>query len=678
MRLLREVIRDIRRFPGVTVLSIVTMALTLYISGLFGLIYVNVSGALSSIGERVHMVVFLRDEASPESVDALHGRLTALTGAREVTYMSKEQALAHFRNELGGNASLLDDLEENPLPASFEITFDEDHRAATHLQAVATGLEGDASVEMVDFAKPWTEEFDRVRRLVALVGLVTGSIVVAASILIISFNIRLALASKHEEMSVIHLVGATGFYLSRPYLLEGFLKGVAGGALALLFLTMTRRLVATGFYPVAFFTDAQVALGIFAGGLLGTAGALLSVRSFLKTLLLAAALAIPFAGSPPGLHAQAKDTTGITGDLEKGKENLENIRREIKKNRAEAEKLKSKESSVTGELKHLNKEIDLRGKLLANLGKEITKEEGELGAIVSNLESTRASLARREEILAKRLRSIYERGLPGYLEVLLSSTALPRVGLRLEYLSRVIAYDRKIIEEISRLKSDIEREESEKQSKLQSIQGRKKEADREKRSLESSSQEKKKLLVSVKNEKKKREQMIAELTAQEKSLQSLIQRLEDARLEAEKGGKGKAGPIAGLYGKLPWPVRGEVVTKFGTNYDPVYKTRIPSQGIDIAAGTGTPVKSVEAGSVEYADWWQAYGKMIIVNHGGGYYSLYAHLNDIAVSAGGQVARQQEIGTVGNTGSRADPSLHFEFRRGKEALDPLKWLRAAAH
>jgi cell division protein FtsX/septal ring factor EnvC (AmiA/AmiB activator) len=675
MRLIKEVFRDVRRFPGVTLLSVITITLTLYISGLFGLLYVNITGALSRIGERIQMVVFVRDEAPHDAVEALRQGLLALDGVREVAYMSKGEALERFRKELGESASLLDDLEENPLPASFEITFREDRRDGTYLQSIASELEAMDTVEMVDYAKPWTEEFDRVRKLIGLVGLVTGIVVVMASVLIISFSIRLALASKQEEMSVIHLVGATDLYLSKPYLLEGFLKGVAGGALALLFLTMTRRLVTTGLYPVSFFTEGQVALGILAGGLIGTAGALLSVRSFLKTLLVAVLLLLPLAGTPPPLHAQAKDTTGVTGDIEQGKSDLEKIRQEIKKNRAEAEKLKSKEASVTGELQHINKEIDLRGKLVSKLGKELTSEEEDLGVIAAELETTQSRLDRREEILKRRLRSVYERGLPGLLEVALSSNALPRLGLRLEYLSRVLAYDRAVVEDISQLKADIEREEREKEAKIQSIEGRKREVDREKRSLESTSQDKKKLLTSVRNEKKKREKMIAELVAQEKSLQALIQRLEEERLLAEKAGRGKAGPIAGLYGKLPWPVRGEVITKFGTNYDPIYKTKIPSQGIDIAAGLGTPVKAVEAGKVEYADWWQAYGKMIIINHGGGYYTLYAHMDDISVAAGIQVARQQVIGKVGNTGSLSNPSLHFELRRGKEALDPLMWLQA---
>lgn len=677
MRLFKEVFRDVRRFPGVTVLSIVTIALTLYISGLFGLLYVNITGALSRIGERVQMVVFLRDEAPLESVNSLRQELLAISGVRDVAYIGKNDALERFRGELGENAALLDDLEENPLPASLEITFDENHRDGSYLQPVASRLEALDIVEMVDYAKPWTEEFDRVRKIVALVGLVTGIVVITASVLIISFNIRLALASKKEEMSVIHLVGATDLYLSKPYLLEGFLSGVTGGILALLFLATTRRLVATGLYPISFFTDAQAATGILAGGLIGAAGALVSVRSFLRALLLAAAVFLLAPGPVPSLHAQTKDVPEITGDIEKGKSDLEKIRQEIKKNRAEAEKLKSKETSITGEVQHLDKEIDLRGKLVSRLEKDLTREEEELVAITQRLGSTQQRLASRKEILRKRLRSVYERGLPGLLEVILSWDALPRLSLRLEYLSRVLAYDRKIVEDISRLKGDIEREGSEKEAKIRSIAGRKTEVGREKRSLESTSQEKKKLLSSVRNEKKKREKMIAELTQQEKNLQALIQKLEEERLRAEREGRGKAGPIAGLYGKLPWPVRGEVITRFGTNYDPVYKTRIPSQGVDIAAALGAPVKAVEAGKVEYADWWQAYGKMVIVNHGGGYYTVYAHLDDVTVAAGSQVAREQKIGTVGKTGSLLGPALHFELRRGKEALDPLKWLKSAA-
>jgi cell division transport system permease protein len=240
MRIHQEIVHNIRSFPGITVLSILTITLTLYVSGLFGLFYINITGALSRLGERVQMVIFLDDEAPEEEVEGLKEVLKGVEGVVQIEYTSKDEALERFRKELGDNEYLLEDIDGNPLPASIEVRFDENHRNVSTLEALAAEIEEKEYVEMVDYAKPWTEKLDRVRKIVGMVGLLTGLVVVVASILMISFSIGLALKSKEEEMGVAHLVGASDFYISRPFLVEGFIKGLTGGLIALFLLLVTR------------------------------------------------------------------------------------------------------------------------------------------------------------------------------------------------------------------------------------------------------------------------------------------------------------------------------------------------------------------------------------------------------------------------------------------------------
>ncbi len=673
MRILEDLIRSVKRFPGVTALSVLTIALTLYVTGLFGLFYVNVSAVLSKIGERVQLVVFLEDRAADPLVEELRTEIGSLPGVTRIVHMSKEEALERFREELGSNAFLLDEIEENPLPASLEVYFDEAHRNSDSLRIIARRFEGRDGIELVDYARPWTEKLDRVRKLVGLVGLLTGIVVVVAAVLIIASNIKLALKARENEMEIVHLVGASDFTIGRPYLLEGFLKGVLGGFAALGLLVLTRRFVVTGLYPISFFTPAEITAGIAAGGLIGMLGAWLSVRNFLRSLLVLTFLLAPLPGLVPA--ARSQEPGRITEEIDQGKSELESIRKEIEENRKEAEKLLSKEKSISGEIHHLDKEIHLRTKLIDELGSDLKREQREFSELSGELRNAENRLEERKQVLARRLRAVYERGLTSPLEVLLGSKSFSGLELRLEYLSRVLAADVRLVEEIEDLRSEIARREREKGSKIVGIEKKKEEVDREKASLEAASTKKQQVLASVKKEKSKREKMIEELERQEKKLQDLIQKLEEERLLAEQRGAMRESTVGKARGRLLWPVRGKVVTKFGTIYDPEEKTRIPSQGIDISAGLGTPVQAVEAGKVEYADWWQTYGKMIIINHGGGFYTLYSHLNDISVIAGSEVVRGQKIGTVGNTGSLKGPALHFELRQGKRALDPLQWLSA---
>jgi septal ring factor EnvC (AmiA/AmiB activator) len=125
-------------------------------------------------------------------------------------------------------------------------------------------------------------------------------------------------------------------------------------------------------------------------------------------------------------------------------------------------------------------------------------------------------------------------------------------------------------------------------------------------------------------------------------------------------------PLTTRRGSLPWPARGPVVRPFGTIVDPKYKTTTRSPGLDILAGPNAPVTAVDSGVVSYADAFMGYGRMVILDHGGRYHSIYSRLEEIKVSVGQAVKRQDTIALSGDT-------LHFEFRVGGKSVDPLDWL-----
>jgi len=116
-------------------------------------------------------------------------------------------------------------------------------------------------------------------------------------------------------------------------------------------------------------------------------------------------------------------------------------------------------------------------------------------------------------------------------------------------------------------------------------------------------------------------------------------------------------------------VRGKVIEDYGLHTHPKFGTSTRNNGIDIQAPAGTPVRAVADGFVDYRDWLTGYGNCVILNHGKSYYTLYAHLSDVAVSTGQTVAGGDVIGTVGDTGSLKGPMLHFEVRHAASAVDP---------
>jgi septal ring factor EnvC (AmiA/AmiB activator) len=137
---------------------------------------------------------------------------------------------------------------------------------------------------------------------------------------------------------------------------------------------------------------------------------------------------------------------------------------------------------------------------------------------------------------------------------------------------------------------------------------------------------------------------------------------------------GTGAGFATTRGELPWPAEGPVTETFGRKRHPVYDTYTLQKGIEIDAGAGAVVQAVYEGRVRYADWFQNYGLVVILDHGGDYFTIYGHLESIAVRPGDWVDASGRLGTVGETGSLAGPSLYFEVRDGTEALNPQSWLR----
>jgi septal ring factor EnvC (AmiA/AmiB activator) len=132
--------------------------------------------------------------------------------------------------------------------------------------------------------------------------------------------------------------------------------------------------------------------------------------------------------------------------------------------------------------------------------------------------------------------------------------------------------------------------------------------------------------------------------------------------------------------RLPWPLNGPVLTRFGSQKHPQFGTMVFRRGIDISARIGDEVKAVAAGEVVKADWFKGYGKLVIIDHKDGMYTLYGNLSQLDVNNGDRVEAGQTIGLAGDTGSLRGAKLYFEVRRNGEAEDPLQWLapKQSAH
>jgi cell division transport system permease protein len=284
--LTREALLSFRRAPLLSVLSVTTIAFSLFTVGLFGLVAINLREALRGLEERVEIVAFVLRSTPAETITLATQDIAAFPEVKDVAFVSEEQALARARQELVEFRDAYRDLQVNPLPASIEVRLKEGYRDATNVERVAQRLRGFSFVEDVRFGRDWVRKLDHLRNITGLVGLVIGLAFAAVAVVIIGVTIRLTLLQRAREISVMRLVGATNWFIRGPFLLEGALKGTLGGLLSLLLCyagyLLFRDSSGGTFAGLVFFRPEQMLLILLFGLMLGLGGSLVSVGRHLR------------------------------------------------------------------------------------------------------------------------------------------------------------------------------------------------------------------------------------------------------------------------------------------------------------------------------------------------------------------------------------------------------------
>jgi len=390
----------------------------------------------------------------------------------------------------------------------------------------------------------------------------------------------------------------------------------------------------------------------------------------LPVLMLLAALVLPAV-------ARGQDSLEIAKQRE-----LEETRRQARENREQANRLKGRETQALGQLKQTDRAlVRTRGRLRTltrkrqNLGQQLEVTRTDLQHSIQSLSGARARLR-------QRLRSIYKYGPARELEVLLSRQSFAQLLARWDFLLMVAEQDRQLMEEVRERKQVVEALETRLQGHLSQIERTTRQTTGENQRLAKLRTQRQTQVQSIQTQRQAYEAAAAELERSARDLKRLLVQLEqNRRAEANRArAEGRAPqPYSGAFargeGSLDWPVRGQLVGRFGPETHARFGTTINNNGLDIAAQIGTPVRSVAKGRVEYtSEDYASYGPIVILNHGDGYFTLYAHLSEILVSVGQDVTPGQIVGRVGDTGSLKGPILHFEVRKGGTALNPEDWLQ----
>lgn len=277
----REALLSFRRAPVLSILAVTTIGFALFVVGLFALVALNLRDTLTEIAERVEIVLYMTRGTPVEVATVAIGDIQAFPEVESVTYVTEDQALEQAREELAEFRGVFSDLTTNPLPASLEIRLKPGYRDSEHVTAVAERLEGFRFAEDVRFGGDWVEKLDSLRRIAGIVGLFIGIAFAAAAVIIIGTTIRMTVLARGREIQIMRLVGATDGFIRRPFLLDGAIKGVLGGALAILLNYGAYLAVNENLFNAVFFTAGQATLFVALGTLLGLGASAMSVSRHL-------------------------------------------------------------------------------------------------------------------------------------------------------------------------------------------------------------------------------------------------------------------------------------------------------------------------------------------------------------------------------------------------------------
>ena len=365
--------------------------------------------------------------------------------------------------------------------------------------------------------------------------------------------------------------------------------------------------------------------------------------------------------------------------LKTEKDALERIRLERADLQRRMRELQSTVHDLAEERTNIERQADATARAVHTLDRQLGALGEEENNATANLIRAQDELAIKRAVLRNRVREIYKRGALYSAEAMLSVQSFGELVARYKYLHLVAQRDRALVHRVEALGEQIGNQRQMLVTLRNDVANSRQQKAEEEKQLRALDEKRARSLAQAQAKAKQTETRLAQIAKDEARLGSVIASLEVERKRAVGRSGGALAASSTLktadFGRLDWPVDGNIIYQFGRLINPNNNTTVRWNGIGIAAADGTPVKAVAAGVVALVDESLAtYGRTVVIQHGGNDYSVYSSLGKITVAKGTKVVKGQAIGTVGRSDPDMEPHLHFEMRPGQRAVDPLEWLR----
>lgn len=353
--------------------------------------------------------------------------------------------------------------------------------------------------------------------------------------------------------------------------------------------------------------------------------------------------------------------------LEETKSQLNSVQKNIDKTKQQLNTVKSKRKNVIGQLNTIEKNMNVAKTRISVISSNISNTQKNIVQTGKDIEKAKKDLEKQQGVMNKRLVNIYKNGKVSYLEVLIQAASFSDFLNRFDMIREVSKQDVGIFNSMKVKKQAIEKKKAQLESQKKQLEALKLEEKQKQQVYEQNARERSQVLHGLDMQKDDLEAAIDEMEEIAQGLNSTVR-----SLMKQNGISDTQTDYSG--GAMLKPTNGRLSSPYGYRIHPILKTKKFHSGVDLAAPNGTPIKAANDGVVISSGWIKGYGNTIMVDHGGGIVTLYAHASALLCGVGDKVTRGQTIAKVGSTGYSTGPHLHFEVRVNGKTVNPTGYIK----
>ena len=344
---------------------------------------------------------------------------------------------------------------------------------------------------------------------------------------------------------------------------------------------------------------------------------------------------------------------------------LNDVRQRMERMQTRKEQARRKAESASAELSEVMGSLNELQAQANNLQKKSDALQGKINDNQAKLEKKQQEMQERMQIYRKRLRDIYINGQINYLDVLLGAKDFSDFSSRMYLLQKIISRDLELLEKLKQDAAEINSRKEQLAAEMKEIKATKTELEAKKAKVNKLREQRAYMLYRAQEEEQSSQEEYERLLAISENIAYMLRNMEAG------GGGAPAGQ--GGTGQFMWPCNGPITSYYGWRTHPIFGTTKYHSGMDIAVDSGTPIHAADSGTVVYSGWLGGYGNCIMIDHGGGLVTLYAHNSALNVGEGQYVSKGTVVAYAGSTGYSTGPHCHFEVRLHGELTEPLNYL-----